>query len=686
MIRKIIYTVIGAAVLFSGCKKEEEGATLVVTPDSGVELIEMDDTALSGKVSFDQAGGAVTFQVQTNQASGWNFELDQEDNDWFQVGKQDGILTISAAENRALVERTQTVRVKAGTSQYMMTWVITVTQAPTVAASVKVNPAQLELSADGESVDITVTTDQKNWSVISPQSMWVKLIKDEDGGKFNVTVARNATSKTLKGVITLIVGEEDNSAQIDIPVTQWGQPPVKVTVTPTSIPFDTNGGVVDVTVTLENASTWQMQCQETWLKVERTPSGARVTVAPNYSSNSYSATLLIGAGDADNNDVKAIPITQPANPNAGAMILEYTLPENTVSQIGYWVALPFAKVGTFTVDWGDGSAVQTFSAAYPKHKYAKAGVYNVAISGVVTQISLNNLGVMKPDPSEPTNAAAFQERMAYLTAVKAWGNTGLTTLASAFSGNRNLQYVAPDTEGAFSKVASVSKMFEQKENKDYPPMGTLTIDPGLFKFIPTNVAPTQLFYYALTMTEIPEGILDPFAQTTTVEGCFYKAGISEVPESVFDKLTMLTSVKGVFQSCAGLKSVPGNLFANNKKLSTFDMAFHSSGMTTIPENLFANNTEATSFLQCFYNCTSLAAIPAKLFDNNKKVTSFQMTFGYCSAVTGESPYTLIDNQKVHLYERSNHPATFTPVTATTRCFQSCTKLSDYANIPSAWVQ
>ncbi len=56
----------------------------------------------------------------------------------------------------------------------------------------------------------------------------------------------------------------------------------------------------------------------------------------------------------------------------------------------------------------------------------------------------------------------------------------------------------------------------------------------------------------------------------------------------------------------------------------------------------------------------------------------------CWNLTGESPYTMIDGQKVHLYERVNYPDHFTEPTLFIMAFRYCTGLTDYAQIPSDW--
>jgi len=134
-----------------------------------------------------------------------------------------------------------------------------------------------------------------------------------------------------------------------------------------------------------------------------------------------------------------------------------------------------------------------------------------------------------------------------------------------------------------------------------------------------------------------------------------------------------------------LKSIPTGLFAHNKEVTDFSVTFFDcSSLTSIPENLFANCPKVTDFSETFYGCWALKFISTALFDNNQKVTSFSETFDDCSALTGESPYTMIEGKKVHLYERADYPKHFTTPTDFWKCFYDCTGLTDYNQIPSDW--
>lgn len=176
--------------------------------------------------------------------------------------------------------------------------------------------------------------------------------------------------------------------------------------------------------------------------------------------------------------------------------------------------------------------------------------------------------------------------------------------------------------------------------------------------------------------------------------------LTAIPEKLFANNTEVRHFGMVFTSCAGITSIPEKLFANNTKVRHFgempenisdlgyagvlSSVFYGTEITSIPEKLFANNPNVTSFIFVFAECASLQSIPAGLFDNNRRATEFWGTFNVCGSLTGESPYTMIDGQKVHLYERQNHPTHFTTPTEHWNCFFDCISLSDYAQIPSDW--
>ena len=172
----------------------------------------------------------------------------------------------------------------------------------------------------------------------------------------------------------------------------------------------------------------------------------------------------------------------------------------------------------------------------------------------------------------------------------------------------------------------------------------------------------------------------------SLEKIFYECtSLQSIPESLFAHNPNVTNFTYAFYGCSALTTIPENLFANCPKVTDFSCTFWGcSALTTIPENLFANCPKVTSFSYVFAGCSTLTTIPENLFANCPKVTDFSYAFYNCTAVTGESPYTMIGDKKVHLYERKNYPEHFTEPTSSVGCFHGGRGLSDYAQIPSAW--
>ena len=192
------------------------------------------------------------------------------------------------------------------------------------------------------------------------------------------------------------------------------------------------------------------------------------------------------------------------------------------------------------------------------------------------------------------------------------------------------------------------------------------------------------------LTTIPENL---FANNPEVTNFFFTfsscSALESIPEQLFANNPKVIDFGAIFSSCTSLKSIPENLFANCPAVTNFGSTFSNCyALATIPEKLFANCPKVTSFSRTFLACRTLKSVPAGLFDNNRKVTDFGSRFyglfESCSALTGESPYTVIDGQKVHLYERANYPEHFTAPSNVQKTFRECYNLTDYNQIPSNW--
>lgn len=95
-------------------------------------------------------------------------------------------------------------------------------------------------------------------------------------------------------------------------------------------------------------------------------------------------------------------------------------------------------------------------------------------------------------------------------------------------------------------------------------------------------------------------------------------------------------------------------------------------LESIPKNLFDNYANvASSFEHCFNGCRSLTHIPDGLFDKLKNPESFRWCFAGCTSLTGNAP---------ELWDSSKYPT----VLMGDGCFEGCSGLTNYADIPSDW--
>ncbi len=94
----------------------------------------------------------------------------------------------------------------------------------------------------------------------------------------------------------------------------------------------------------------------------------------------------------------------------------------------------------FTIDWGDGSAVETITSTNPTHTYTTAGEHTIMIGGVFPALSI-----------EITSRPKLKE-------IAQWGDIQWETFQEAFSGCSIMELTATDTPN-LSNVTDMSSMF-----------------------------------------------------------------------------------------------------------------------------------------------------------------------------------------------------------------------------------
>lgn len=334
-----------------------------------------------------------------------------------------------------------------------------------------------------------------------------------------------------------------------------------------------------------------------------------------------------------------------------------------------YVYLPLAGNLDCHIDWGDGSQelvkrqVSTSSSDKVSHKYdvQTPTEFVVRISGVVPQLSSANIPVHS------------------IIEVKQWGLTGLTSLDSAFKGNQRLITIATDKAGSFGQVSSFASMFNGCVSLVSLPDGLLDSAESATSFANFCDGCSSLQY-------IPSGLFCHCKETTSFEKAFYNCrALISLPSALFAGCSKVTTFNSVFYGCSSLVNVDADMFEGCTSVTDlFGVFCYCTSLLKVPEGLLDDCPRATNFGNFFSMCGALKEVPVSLFDNQRWVTSFATAFNGCGKMTGESPYTVINGNKVHLYERCNYPDYFVVPTRFNACFSSGSNLIDWSSIPSTW--
>lgn len=381
----------------------------------------------------------------------------------------------------------------------------------------------------------------------------------------------------------------------------------------------------------------------------------------NKSGNRRASSIELFSADGTV-ALGTVSVTQVAEGEENPDKMIFTVRANIAND--FTARLPLSGSVDCSIDWGDGSEAEYITGPLPVHHYKEdIRDYTVKISGIVT--SLNSSEITAPS----------------ITEVIQWGYTGLTNMSNAFTRNTLLERIADDVNGSFSKVGNMDNAFRECLRLE-------SIPENLFNYCSDIESLSSTFYHCIAVKEIPENLLTELIKLKNINNLFTKmTNITAIPEKLFSKNFNLESFDGVFQDCTKLESLPDRLLANCPRVKSFPSTFSGcSSLTAIPEDLFYYCPEANYFWQTFCYCSGLTdrELPHSLFDNNRKIRHFQEVF-FCCGLCGESPYTLINGRKIHLYERELEPDYFvTPANVNYNRSYVGNNFTDDEQIPSYW--
>lgn len=383
------------------------------------------------------------------------------------------------------------------------------------------------------------------------------------------------------------------------------------------------------------------------------------TIEPNMSSSARSTvvTLWDSSKTVKEGEIEFVQVAAGEENPDDMIFVVRAYPVN-----GYTVTLPLYNGLSGLIDWGDGSEPENItrnaSHTYPE----EIKEYTVRISGIVMGLS------------------SIDIRIPSITKVVQWGHTELISLDNAFRNNSLLEEIPGDSDESFKDVTSFNNAF-------YNCISLKSIPDNLFAYAMKAKQMCETFNNCRSITVIPNGLLSNCNNLEHINSIFCNCkGISEIPPELFWECRELKDFNSVFAGCNRIRTIPEGLLKNCNKITAFSSTFEDcSSLTMIPFDLFSYCPEMNYMWQTFCGCDSLTSLPSDLFDNNRKLSYMQEVFFFC-VMTGETPYTVIDGQKVHLYERVNYPdefVTFTNQYTYNRSFTG-NNFTDNENIPLNW--
>lgn len=165
--------------------------------------------------------------------------------------------------------------------------------------------------------------------------------------------------------------------------------------------------------------------------------------------------------------------------------------------------------------------------------------------------------------------------------------------------------------------------------------------------------------------------------------------------SCFEFAYQIKNAEYLFADCPELRNISQVFSECRVRLTSARGAFENCPWATKASYVFAKCRNLTDITNIFKGCGRLGVVkgvfiecdklnpPINVFDDCKKIYAFKEGLNNLPAATNESPYTVVNGQKIHLWERTPELGFALP-TQYDFCFTDSPNFADYANIPEAW--
>ena len=465
-------------------------------------------------------------------------------------------------------------------------------------------------------------------------SNWLKIVPitrtDMRNESIKVSADKNELFRSRQAVLRIYAKTNPNQPYAEITINQSS---AYFTLSQSNFALSEAGGSISAKVTSSLGLSVSVEDSVDWITCSLSePEGNDYVLAASISRNTTGAkrfAKIILSDQSQSKELGTIVIVQQSGLSESIEDMVFTVRANYPND--FTSVLPLSGKIDCYVDWGDGSA-EYYKSAPVSHKYnvEEPTSFKVIVSGTVTEL-------------RSSGAPSIVE-------VNQWGKTGLVDMYSAFSNNTLLQYIADNTADSFSLVKSFMNAFSNCIN---------------LKGIPAN-----LF----------EGCFEASSFYYTFSGC---SSITEIPSKLFNDCSGATQFGSVFADCISLSIISGDIFSNCTNMTSIANGFNNcQSLMALPETLFSDCPNLEYIGRIFEDCYNLSTVPVGIFDNNRKLTNITGAFLYCTSLKGESPYTIIEGKKYHLYERNDAPDYFSPIINMKGLFYgSYSDLDDKDSIP-----
>jgi len=236
--------------------------------------------------------------------------------------------------------------------------------------------------------------------------------------------------------------------------------------------------------------------------------------------------------------------------NIGWFVLEVDTTIAGTTGVGNFQLIT-AGTRNFNVVWGDGTMDRNVTANIT-HNYPAAGIYKVAVVGVLPRVFYNNAG----DRLKVKKILSFGDIVWGSFSQSFWG-CGITDINGVIANGQGV--------GTFRAAFRETQL--------------TTIPAGLFDNCPLVTNFLECFRLNQIST-IPQGLFDNCPLVTTFEGAFNGNQIDTIPQGLFDNCPLVTDFERTFRLNGSIPNCPSDLFANNPLANNFTDCFLLSTLTT----------------------------------------------------------------------------------------------------------